>query len=106
MNTTPTPAQLRHPRDYAGGSLSEIARLAAAAGVALNAGTNIKGTLNADISVRGAAISGVNGKLKATSVEITGGQIKQPVSVPELDLALTPRRSAAVRLSRRAVARS
>ena len=88
---TPTPAQLDMRVITQGASLSEIARLAAAAGVAFSAGTNIKGTLNADISVRGAANNpALNGSLKASSVEITGGQIKQPVSVPQLDLALTP----------------
>jgi len=91
IRTTPTPAQLDVRVTMREASLSEVARLAAAAGVAFNAGTNIKGTLNADISARGAANNpAVNGSLKASGVEITGGQIKQPVSVPHLDLALTP----------------
>jgi uncharacterized protein involved in outer membrane biogenesis len=91
MNTNMKPAQLDLRVTTHGASLSEIARLAAATGTAFNAGTNIKGTLNADISARGATDSpALNGSLKVSGVEISGGQIKQPVTVPQLDLALTP----------------
>ena len=91
INTSMTPAQLDMRVTTQGASMAEMARLAAAAGVAFNAGTDIKGTLNADISVRGATNNpALNGSLKASGLEITGGQIKQPVSVPQLDLALTP----------------
>jgi uncharacterized protein involved in outer membrane biogenesis len=91
VNTAPNPAQLDLHVTSQGASLAEIARLAAAAGAAFNAGTNIKGSLNANIAVRGAASNpALEGSLKASSVEISGGEIKQPVSVPQLDLALTP----------------
>jgi uncharacterized protein involved in outer membrane biogenesis len=91
INTTPTPAQLNMRLTTQGASLPEIARLASAAGVGFNAGTNMKGTVTADISARGAANNpSLHGSLKASGVEITGGQIKQPVSMPQLDLALTP----------------
>jgi AsmA protein len=91
VNTKLTPAQLDMRVTTEGASLSEIARLAAATGVAFNAGTNIKGTLNADIAARGAANNpALNGNLKADRIEISGGQIKQTVSVPELALTLTP----------------
>jgi uncharacterized protein involved in outer membrane biogenesis len=91
MNTTPTPAQIDMRLVTKGASISEIARLAAAAGVAFNAGTNIKGTLNADIAARGATSNpALNGNLRADSVQVTGGQIKQAVSVPQIELSLTP----------------
>jgi AsmA protein len=91
MNTTPTPAQIDMRLVTKGASMSEIARLAAAAGVAFNAGTDIKGTLNADIAARGGTNNpALNGNLRADNVQITGGQIKQPVSVPQIELALTP----------------
>ena len=91
MNTKLTPAQLDMHVTTQGASLSEIARLAAATGAAFNAGTNIKGTLDADISARGATNTpALNGSLKASGVEITGGQIKQAVTVSQLQLALTP----------------
>lgn len=91
MNTTPTPAQIDMRVATKGASISEIAKLAAAAGVAFNAGTDIKGTLNADIAARGATSSpALNGSLRASELQITGGQIKQPVSVPQIELSLTP----------------
>src|SRR6185295_10533120 len=91
MNGATTPAQLDMRVTTQGASLSEIARLAAATGTAFNAGTNIKGTLNADISARGAISNpALNGSLKASGVEISGGQIKQPVTMSQLDLTMTP----------------
>jgi len=91
MNSGATPSQLDMRMVTQGASIAEIARLAAAAGVAFNAGTNIKGTLNADIAARGSTSNpALNGNLRASNVEITGGQIKQPVSVPQIELSLTP----------------
>ncbi|HWR14250.1 MAG TPA: AsmA family protein [Terriglobales bacterium] len=91
MNAGPDPAQLDMRVSTQGASISEIARLAAAAGVAFNAGTDIKGNLNANISARGASNNpALNGNLQASNVEITGGQIKQAVSVPQINLSLTP----------------
>ncbi len=91
MNTAPTPAQLDMRVTTQGASLSEIARLAAATGTAFNAGTNIKGTLNADVSAKGSANSpALNGSLKASGIEISGGDIKQPVKVQQIELAMTP----------------
>ncbi|HET9698783.1 MAG TPA: AsmA family protein [Terriglobales bacterium] len=91
LNTTPNPAQIDMRVKTKGASISEMARLAAAAGVAFNAGTQIKGSLNADIAARGAANNpALNGNLKADGVEISGGQIRQPVTVPQIELALSP----------------
>jgi uncharacterized protein involved in outer membrane biogenesis len=74
-----------------GASLAEIARLAAVTGVAFNPGTNLNGNLNADITARGAVNNpALNGSLVASGVEITGGQIKQSVTIPEIELSLSP----------------
>ena len=91
IHTASTPPQLGIRVTARDASLSEVARLAAAAGVPFSAGTNIKGTLNADISAQG-AVNGpaLTGSLRASSVEISGGQIKQPVLVSQLDLVLAP----------------
>ncbi len=91
IRTNTTPVQLDIRVTTRGASLSEIARLAAAAGVAFNVGANVKGTLNADVSAHGAADNpSLNGSLQAAGVEITGGRIRQPVSVPQLNLTLAP----------------
>jgi uncharacterized protein involved in outer membrane biogenesis len=91
VNTTPTPSQLDLRVVTSGASISEFARLAAAMGVAFNAGSDISGKLNADIAARGAANNpALNGNLRASDVQISGGTIKQPVSVPEIELALSP----------------
>jgi AsmA protein len=91
MNTALTPAQLDMRVTTGGASLSEIARLAAAAGVAFNARTDIKGTLNLDVTARGAANNpALNGNLKANAIQISGGLISQPVTIPQVELTLTP----------------
>jgi uncharacterized protein involved in outer membrane biogenesis len=91
LNTTPNPPQLDMRVKTQGASISEMARLAAAAGVAFNAGSTIKGTLNADVAARGATSNpALNGNLKADGLEISGGQIKQAVTVPQVELSLTP----------------
>jgi uncharacterized protein involved in outer membrane biogenesis len=91
IQTTATPAQLDIRVGVREAPLPEVARLAAAAGFGFNSGTSIKGILDADISAHGAAHNlALRGHLKATGVELTGGQVRQPVSVPQLDVALTP----------------
>ncbi len=91
LNPTPTPAQLDLHLATRGASVSEIARLAAAAGVAFNAGTEIKGRIDADITAKGAAGNpALSGQIRAQEIEVSGGQIKQPVSMAQIELGLTP----------------
>ncbi len=91
LNTTPTPAQIDMHLATRGTSLTEIARLAAAAGVAFSAGADIKGKLDADIAASGAGSNpALNGTIRANGIEISGGQIKQPVTVPQIELVVTP----------------
>ncbi len=91
LNTSPTPAQIDIHLTTQGTSLSEIARLVAAAGVAFGPGMEVKGKLDADLAARGASGNpALSGSIRASGFEISGGQIKQPVSVPQIEIALTP----------------
>ncbi len=91
LATTPTPVQIDVHLATQAASLSEIARLAAAAGVALSAGADIRGNLDADITASGAVSSpALKGSIRVNGFEIAGGQLKQPVSMPQIQLSLTP----------------
>jgi uncharacterized protein involved in outer membrane biogenesis len=91
VQTTVTPAQLDMRVGIRKAPLPELAKLATAAGFGFSGGTSIQGNLNADITAHGAANNpALSGHLKATDVELTGGQVKKPVSVSQLDVALTP----------------
>jgi uncharacterized protein involved in outer membrane biogenesis len=72
-------------------SITELAKLAGAFGVVFNPAYQVNGTLTADISAKGpATLPQLNGSIDARQVTASGGEIKQPVSVPELDLTLAP----------------
>ncbi len=72
-------------------SLTELAKLAGAFGVALNPAYQVKGFLTADVAAKGPATSPqLNGTVSGKQIEASGGEIKQPVSVPEIDIALAP----------------
>jgi uncharacterized protein involved in outer membrane biogenesis len=72
-------------------SITEIAKIAGALGVGFNPKYQIQGKITADLAAKGTtkqpALSGI---LTARNVEVSGSEIKQPVSVPELDLNLSP----------------
>ncbi len=91
LNTSPTPAQIDMRVTTQGTSLSEVARLATAAGVAFGPGMGVKGKLDADITASGSSGNpALGGSIRASGIEISGGEIKQPVSVPQIEIALTP----------------
>ncbi len=72
-------------------SISELAKLAGAAGVAFNPAYQVSGTVSADITAKGPATAPqLNGTLSARQLDIRGGEIKEPVSVPQISLNLTP----------------
>ncbi len=72
-------------------NLTELARLASAFGVAFAPGTNVAGRLNADVTAKGAVNNPVlNGSVNLANVKVSGAGIKQPVSVPAIQIALTP----------------
>jgi len=71
-------------------SIEEAARLAAAAGVVFSPGMIIKGQLNADLRVQGAADRpAMNGTLSAQNLDISGKDLHQPVRLGAIELALT-----------------
>lgn len=89
LHSTPSGLNLRASTKNA--SITEIAKIAGAAGVAFNPNYQIKGGITADITAKGTAKQpALTGTLLAKDVEVSGGEIKQPVRVPELNLNLTP----------------
>jgi uncharacterized protein involved in outer membrane biogenesis len=91
INSKPNPSQIDLKLTAANASIAEMARLASAFGVAFGQGTDVKGTVDADIQARGAMDKpAMNGRLSARNLEISGKEIPQPVHVNEIALALTP----------------
>ncbi|MBV9405017.1 MAG: AsmA family protein, partial [Acidobacteriaceae bacterium] len=85
------PANLNVRLSTNNSSISEIARLAGAFGVAFNPAYQVKGTVSADITAIGPATAPqMNGSLSLHQLEISGGEIRTPVSIPEIALTLTP----------------
>ena len=91
VNSKPTPAALDLHVKANNVSIAEAARLASAAGVAFAPGTDVNGTVNADIQARGSASKpALNGIVSARNLQMSGKDIPQPVQVPALNLNLTP----------------
>jgi AsmA protein len=91
INSKPDPSQIDLKLTAANASIAEMARLASAFGVAFGQGTDVKGTVNADIQARGAMNKpAMNGQLSARNLEISGKDIPQPVRVNDITLTLTP----------------
>jgi len=91
VNTKPTPAQLDLNVKISDVSISDIARLSAAAGTAFAPGTTVTGQINANIQARGAADKPeLTGNLAARNLQVTGKQIAKPVQIPAVNIALTP----------------
>ena len=91
LNTRPNPSVVDVNLSTSNASIQEVARLAAALGVAFSPNTKIGGQITANVHAQGPtdhlALSGnVNGR----NLEITGSDIPQPVRVPAVDLAMTP----------------
>jgi len=91
VNSKPTPAQLDLKLVANGVSITEAARLAAAAGMVFSAGTTVNGRLSANIQARGASDKPVlNGTLGGRDIQISGNGIAKPVQVKALNVALSP----------------
>ena len=72
-------------------SIQEVARLAAAFGVAFSPNTKIAGQLTANVHAQGPTDHlALNGNVNGRNLEVTGSDIPQPVRVPAIDLAMTP----------------
>jgi uncharacterized protein involved in outer membrane biogenesis len=86
-----TPANVDVHLTTKNSSITELAKLAGSFGVAFNPAYQIKGFVTADISAKGpVSAPQLNGSLNVKQLAASGGEIKQPVSVPEIDLALSP----------------
>jgi len=91
MNSKPTPAQVDMELKANSVSIAEIARLAAAAGIAFAPGTTVTGQINADIKAQGSADKpALNGTLAGNNLQISGKEIAKPVQVKTVNIALTP----------------
>jgi len=72
-------------------SVDEVARLAAALGLAFRADTKAAGTFNVNLHASGPANEpALEGRLDASAVSISGGELRQPVRVDHIELSLTP----------------
>jgi uncharacterized protein involved in outer membrane biogenesis len=91
INNGPTPAQLDVRVWTPEAPIAEVARLAAAFGVAFNPGMKIDGRVQADVQAKGAASHPLlNGTLSAKNLTMSGKGLKQPVQVQGVQLALSP----------------
>jgi AsmA protein len=91
VNHKPTPAQLDVDLKANNVSIAEIARLAAAAGIAFAPGTTVNGQISANIKAQGAADKpALNGTLAGNDIQISGKEIAKPVQVKAVNIALTP----------------
>jgi AsmA protein len=91
MNSKPTPAQIDMDLKANSVSIAEIARLAAAAGIAFAPGTTVTGQINADIKAQGSADKpALNGTLAGNNIQVSGKEIAKPVQVKTVNIALTP----------------
>ena len=91
VNSKPTPVQLDVNLKASDVSIVEIARLAAAAGMAFSADTKVDGKVNVNIQARGPADKPVlNGTLGGRDIQVSGKDIAKPVEVKAINVALTP----------------
>jgi AsmA protein len=91
VNSKPTPVQLDVNLKASDVSIVEIARLAAAAGMAFSADTKVDGKVNANIQAKGPADKPVlNGTLGGRDIQVSGKDIAKPVEVKAINIALTP----------------
>jgi len=72
-------------------SIAEVAKLAAASGIALSQGTAATGNANVDLQVRGSAASpALNGTIIGNNIRLSGRDIAQPIQIQSISLSLTP----------------
>jgi AsmA protein len=91
VNSKPTPAVLDLNLKANDVSIAEMAKLAAAAGVAFNPGATVNGRVNADIRATGPSDKpALNGTIAGRDIQASGKDIPQPVQIKAVNLALTP----------------
>jgi AsmA protein len=91
VNAQPTPSQIDVRLKASNVSIEEAARLAASFGVAFNPSAKIAGQLSADMRAQGSSKSpALNGNVSGRDLNISGAQLKSPVKVNAIELALSP----------------
>src|SRR5208283_4349848 len=91
INTQPNPSVVDVKLNASNASIQEVARLAAAFGVAFSPNTKISGQVTANVHAQGPTDHlSLNGNVNGRNLEVTGSEIPQPVRVPAIDLAMTP----------------
>jgi uncharacterized protein involved in outer membrane biogenesis len=91
INTHPTPAVLDINLSASNAAIQDVARQAAAFGVAFSPNTKIAGQLTANVHAQGPTDRlALNGNINGKNLEVTGSDIPQPVKVPGIDLTMNP----------------
>jgi len=91
VNMAVAPAGLNLQLKTDQSSITELAKLAGGLGVGFDPAYRVAGTVSADVTAQGPATAPqLNGSIRARGLTASGGEIKQPVSIPEIDLALSP----------------
>jgi AsmA protein len=91
LNTATTPPNMDLKIKSGDVSVTELARLASAFGVALARGTSVTGRVRVDAQAKGStAQPELTGTLAGKDLAISGGAIPQPIQVQALDLTFTP----------------
>ena len=91
MNTKATPSQVNMDLAASNVSIAEVVRLASSFGVGLAPGTTAAGQLTANIHAEGAADRpALNGNLTGSNLQLTSGDMREPVKIPILQVAMTP----------------
>jgi len=91
VNTSTNPSTMDLQIKSGDVSITEVARLASAFGIAFAPGTTVTGRLNADVRARGpVAKPQLTGKVAGRDLNLSGQGIPQPVQIKAVDLALSP----------------
>ncbi len=91
VSAATTPAVLNVELKTNQSSITELAKLAGGFGVGFNPAYHVAGKVSADVTAKGPTTAPqLMGSIKAQGLEASGGEIKQPVSIPEIDLNLSP----------------
>ena len=91
LNTNPNPIEVDLRLKSGEVSIAEVARLASAFGIAFAPDTTVAGKVVTDVQARGPIDKlALNGNVSGRDLQISGKNLAQPVSVRELNLALTP----------------
>jgi uncharacterized protein involved in outer membrane biogenesis len=91
INAKSTPVQIDATMQASNASIAEAARLAAAFGAAFSAKSDVSGTVDVDVHAQGSLTApAMNGKVDVKNVRISGGELREPVQVDAMTLALSP----------------